>query len=112
MAQLPDESIQLYLEEIARLGKIAARLKARERAMEENRKITKATLMKMARATGEATSRDSAETWAYTHPQYKIASDSLIAAIEDAANAETDSQNAIREWESWRTLCANERSIR
>lgn len=109
-AQLPDEALEHYFEEISRTGRIYAKAKAKATALEENRKITKSFLMKLARAEGHASSRDAAEVWAYTHPQYKTAVNEWVAAIEDEVITKTDNENAIREWESWRTLCANERN--
>lgn len=93
-------------------GVIYAKAKAHMRALEEQRKITKATLMNLARALGEAKSRDSAETWAYTHIQYKQVSDRMIQAIEEEGIAHSAYNRAEKEWESWRSLNANDRNIR
>lgn len=111
MSQVPDELVQSLLEEIGSTGRIYAKAKARCAGLIELRKITKNTLMKMARVSGDARSKEAAEVYAYTHPQYKLVSDQMIESIEDEVNAQTDNENAIREWESWRTLCANERNI-
>lgn len=110
MAALPDELVQQLLENIETASKPYAKAKALVTSLEELRKSTKAGLMKMARALGEATSREAAEAWAYTHENYQDVVKRLVAAIEDEVLEQTKFQNSEREWESWRTLCANERS--
>lgn len=110
MATIPDELVQQLLENIETASQPYAKAKALVTSLEELRKSTKAGLMKMARAMGEASSKEGAEAWAYTHPSYQDVVDRLVAAIEDEVLKQTKFQNAEREWESWRTLCANERS--
>lgn len=106
---LPDELVNQLLENIEDAAVPYSKAKSRVTALEENRKITKSALMKMARATGQATSKEGAEAWAYTHPQYELAVKQLVEAIEDEVLKATAFQNAEREWESWRTISANER---
>jgi hypothetical protein len=112
VAQLPDDFVQLLLDDMHAKGVLAAKAKAKSRALQEQRKITKATLMIMAREGGYAKARDAAEAWAYTHPQYKQVSDAMVAAIEEEAATANDYNRAEKEWESWRSLNANDRSIR
>lgn len=88
-----------------------ATAKAKSKAMEKLVGICEANLMKVMQASGEkslaAQKRD-----ARAHPSYSLIVRQWQDAIEDEVRAETDNENAKRTWESWRTLCANERAIR
>lgn len=109
MAQLPDELCNQLIENIEDASRPYAKAKALVTSLEELRKTTKAGLMKLARAQGEARSKEAAEVWAYTHPQYDDVVKRLVEAIEEEVIKETQFKNAEREWESWRTISANER---
>lgn len=111
MAQLPDDLVNQLLENIEELAEPYAKAKALQESLKENRKITKNTLMKMAEVEG-IKSHVQQEKFAYLHPQYKLAVNKWIQAIEDEVMAETRFKNAEREWESWRTICANERAVK
>lgn len=109
--QLPDDAVQFYLDEIDRTGRIYAAAKAKSKAMEKIVGICEATLMKVMQVAGErsvaAQKRD-----ARAHPSYLSVVRQWEQAIEDETTSETENENAKRTWESWRTLCANERAIR
>lgn len=108
MAQLSDDFAQQCLDEIEAKGKEYARAKAYRARLEDMKGVTEAQLMKMIQASGEksvaAQKRD-----ARAHPNYMDVVNRLRAAIEDETNCQVALQNAERTWESWRTLCANER---
>lgn len=109
--QLPDEAIQAMLEDIAEKGKVHARAEALRVSLREMVKITEATLMDLAEQDG-VKSMEKQKRYARCHPTYQGVVNKLQQATEDALNAEIAHKNAEREWESWRTLCANERAIR
>lgn len=111
MASIPDELVQQLLENIEETGKVYAKAKRRQEECKEARKITKNTLMKFSEVDG-VTSHIKQEKWAYTNPQYKLKVDEWMQAIEEEVIAEVRFRNAEREWESWRTICANERSVK
>jgi hypothetical protein len=103
--QLADEFFQTLLEAIEVKAKEYARAKALETSLDKMLKVTLAFLTK-----GEMrTSVKAAELDALTHPQYKSAVDKLTKAEEECIIARVEMENAVRQWESWRTLCANER---
>lgn len=110
MAQLPDDEVQRLFEEIDRTGRIYARAKARAKSLEKLLGVVEARLMKIIQATGigavAVQKRD-----ARTLPQYEMAIKEWEDALEAEVNAQTTNENAIRAWESWRTLCANERNF-
>lgn len=109
--QLPDEHLQELFDDIAAKGREHARAKALVTSLTELRKITKNQLMKMMAEVHGVRGREKLEMEAYTHPQYRLVVDKLAKAIEDEVNKAVEHQNAERAWESWRTLCANERAI-
>lgn len=109
--QLPDDAVQAMLEDIADKGKVHARAEALRVGLREGLKTAEATLMNMAEADG-IKSMEKQKRFARSHPTYVDLTKKLQQATEDALNAEIAHKNAEREWESWRTLCANERSIR
>lgn len=111
MAQLPDELVQQLLENIETFGDRHASAQAEQERLKENRKITKNVLMKFAEADG-IKSHVQQEKYAYTHPTYLRAVADWIKSIEEGVKAEVRFRNAEREWESWRTISANQRSVR
>lgn len=109
MAQIPDDLVQELLNDIEERGKEYARARARAAHLSDLKGITEAQLMKMLEAGGlsvvAAQKRD-----ARASPSYLEVVKQLHDAIEDETVCEVKFRNAERAWESWRTLCANERA--
>ena len=111
MAQLPDELVQGLLDAIDVKGKLYAHAKARRARLEDLKGVTEAQLMKVIEACGQRSVAGQKRD-ARAHPTYLAVLEQLHDAIEDETLKQVAFQNAEREWESWRTTCANERSVR
>lgn len=110
--QLPDETVQEILDDMHAKGVAAGKAKAKAAALRVQLKITEATLTDMALTISAATNRPAARSWALQHPTYKEVADAMVAAIEEAAITSSAHNRAEKEWESWRSLNANDRGIR
>lgn len=110
MAQIPDELVNQLLENIQTAGEQLAKAIREQEFCKEMRKITKSTVMKMMEA-GGVRSVNQQERDTYAHPTYRGAVDKWMAAIEAEGVAKARFSVAEKEWESWRTICANERSV-
>ena len=106
--QIPDELVQELLNAIEDKGKVYAKAKRRAAELEHKRKGMKASMMKVMEAHG-IRSHQKQEVEALCHPTYELAVKAACDAIEQEVNAQVAFENAERDWESWRTISANER---
>ena len=108
MNKLPDEFVQQLVENFEEAGKARAMAKARLRGLEEDRKILKAQLMKVAEAQG-TTSITRQEAFAYSHQQYTRLRDNLVEAVEEESLRDYECRLCEIKFEAWRSINANER---
>lgn len=111
MRHVPDELVQDLLERLEAASVRYAEAKAERIGLEELRKVTKAELMAVAEAEDVRTITKQ-ERFAYSHPTYGQIVKKLKAAIKREIVEEYACKLVEMEWETWRTVNANQRAAR
>jgi len=109
--RLPDELVEELLDELQTAGEKHTQAKAAHFQAEQQRRITRAELMNVAKASGQK-SFTAQEVYAHSSQLYKDAVDRVFQAILELGNAEYRCKLAEMRWESWRTINANQRAAR
>jgi hypothetical protein len=107
---LPDDYIQGVLDDLHDKAAIYGKAKAKRIGLEEQRKITKAQLMKVCEVSQNITSAAHQEREAYAHPTYLSIVKQLEVAVEAEVTAEYDCKLLEMQWESWRSINASLRA--
>lgn len=108
MDRLPDEFVAALLDEFEAKGRQHAYAKALLRGLEEDRRIVRADLMRVAEEAG-IRSAAGQEKYACSHPRYRELRDALVKAIEDESLKHYECRLCEIKFEAWRSINANER---